>query len=319
MAAKLTLYPARGASRHFILRDGDTRQAGRDPGANDFVLDDPRVSARHARLEWIGQGWSLQDLGSKNGTFVAGAPAAGLPLANEDWVSFGGLLARFELVSEDEIRALESERARRIHTSVEILQEIARERDPRKLLERLLQSVLSVAGAERGFVLLIGPRGTLEAEVASGFSAGALDERFEGSFGAIERVLETGESVVASDAANDAFLGKRPSVLELGIGTLACVPLSSGDRVIGLVYVDGRKRGGTFTDLDLEILEALASNVSVVLASLAIDREIRELLGSPEESREEDRRFLDALGRRVSEIARNARPEVAARGAVPRP
>lgn len=306
MAAKLTLFPSRGASRHFVLRDGESRRIGRDPGASDLVLDDPRVSARHARLDWTGAGWSLADLGSKNGTLIAGSPAEGALLRDEDWVSFGGLLARFELVSEADVARLESERTRRLQTSVEITQELARERDPRALLQRLLQSVLSLTGAERGFVLLFGPGGSLEAEVASGFSAGALDERFEGSFGAIERALETGESVVVSDAVSDAFLGRRPSVLELGIRTLACVPLRAEDRVIGLVYVDGRKRGGVFTELDLEILEALCGNVSLVLSTLRIDREIRELLGAAPESRAEDRRFLEALERRVLDLARNA-------------
>jgi len=320
VAAKLTLYPARGASRHFILRDGETRRAGRDPGVNEFVLDDPRVSGSHALLEWTGQGWALRDLDSKNGTFVTGAPAAGTPLADEDWVSFGGLLARFELVSDDEVAALESERARRLRTSVEIQRELALERDPRVLLERLLESVLSVTGAERGLVLLVGPTGELEAEVASGFSPGALGERFEGSFGAITYVLETGQSVVATDAATDPFLGKRPSVLELGIGTLACVPLSAGNRRIGLIYVDGRKRAGVFTDLDLEILEALAANVSVVLSTLRIDREIREILGGSPGSAPEDRRFLDLLGERVQEIARAVSPRsAAARGGVSSP
>jgi hypothetical protein len=307
VAAKLTLYPARGTSRHFILRDGETRFAGRDPAGNDFVLDDPRVSALHARVEWTGQGWSLHDLGTKNGTFLAGSPATDARLADGDWISFGGLLARFEIVSDEDLLALESERARRLRTSVEIQRDLADELDPRLLLERLLGSVLSVTGAERGFVLLLGAGGTLEAEVASGFSLGALDERFELSFGAIARVLESGESVVASDAANDAFLGKRPSVLELGIATLACVPLSAEDRRIGLIYVDGRKRGGVFTDLDLEILEALAADVSVVLSTVRIDREIREMLGGSPGNAPEDRQFLDALERRVAEIARGSR------------
>ncbi len=306
MAAKLTLFPARGASRHFVLREGETRRVGRDPAVNDVVFDDPRVSARHASIEWTGRGWSLHDLGSKNGTFLGGAPAAGSPLGDEDWISFGGLLARFELVSEEELRSLEFERARRLKTSVEITRDLAVEPDRRQLLQRLLGSVLSVTGAERGFVLLIGADGALEAEVAAGFSEGALDERFDLSFGAIARVLETGESVVASDATNDAFLGKRPSVLELKIRTLACVPLSSEERRIGLIYVDGRKEGGVFTELDLEILEALAANVSVVLSTLRIDDEIREMLESSGNQGEE-RRFFDALERRVAEISVGSR------------
>ena len=316
MAAKLTLFPARGASRHFILRDGESRQAGRDPAANDFVLEDPRISSRHAKFEWTESGWSLHDLGSKNGTFLAGQPAEGRALSDEDWISLGGLIARFELVSEADVHALEVERSRRLQTSVEIQEELLGVREPKALLERLLASVLSVTGAERGFVLLIGPDGKLQAEVAAGFASAPLDGRFEGSVGAIERVLATGESVVASNAANDSFLGKRPSVLDLGIATLACVPRSSDDRRIGLLYVDGRKQGGVFTDLDVEILEALAGNVSVVLASLRIDREIREMLDGPDGPSAEDSAFLAELERRVTELTRKERRDVTA-GATP--
>lgn len=36
----------------------------------DLRLSDPSVSAQHASLRWTGEGWQLQDLGSRNGTFV---------------------------------------------------------------------------------------------------------------------------------------------------------------------------------------------------------------------------------------------------------
>ena len=102
MAAKLTLYPARGASRHYILHDGETRQAGRDPAGNDFVFDDPRVSGTHARLEWTGRGWTLRDLGSKNGTFVEGKriekPRA---LADGERIQVGSIVLTFRVFSPE--------------------------------------------------------------------------------------------------------------------------------------------------------------------------------------------------------------------------
>lgn len=39
---------------------------------NDVILDDSFVSSEHARLQWNGRGWVLQDLGSTNGTRVNG-------------------------------------------------------------------------------------------------------------------------------------------------------------------------------------------------------------------------------------------------------
>jgi hypothetical protein len=39
---------------------------------NDVILDDAYVSAKHARLKWDGSKWWIEDLGSRNGTFIEG-------------------------------------------------------------------------------------------------------------------------------------------------------------------------------------------------------------------------------------------------------
>jgi pSer/pThr/pTyr-binding forkhead associated (FHA) protein len=43
---------------------------GRQPTCIVSLPDDLDVSRRHARLIWRDRGWWLEDLGSKNGTFV---------------------------------------------------------------------------------------------------------------------------------------------------------------------------------------------------------------------------------------------------------
>jgi ABC-type multidrug transport system ATPase subunit len=57
--------PPRTAGRVVLL--------GRDPG-NDIVVKAPSVSARHARVVVDGDGLWLEDLGSRNGTFVGAPP-----------------------------------------------------------------------------------------------------------------------------------------------------------------------------------------------------------------------------------------------------
>jgi GAF domain-containing protein len=99
----------------------------------------------------------------------------------------------------------------------------------------------------------------------------------------------------------DAYLGSRRSVIEMGIQTLACVPLRAEGSVIGLIYVDGQKRGGVFTDLDIEILEALAEHAAVVAGSLSLDRRIRQLIGAAS-SEPAVAGFLDDFERRMAEI-----------------
>jgi DNA-binding winged helix-turn-helix (wHTH) protein len=58
-------------SREFALEEGEN-VLGRDPGVSVF-LDDPNVSRRHARIVISGEGALIEDLQSKNGTFVRGA------------------------------------------------------------------------------------------------------------------------------------------------------------------------------------------------------------------------------------------------------
>ena len=76
MPAKLTLNAPERASRVVVIRDGESLQIGRDFGC-DLVLEDSSVSRHHARLGWNGSGWTLVDVGSKNGTTVNGEPHLG--------------------------------------------------------------------------------------------------------------------------------------------------------------------------------------------------------------------------------------------------
>jgi GAF domain-containing protein len=94
-------------------------------------------------------------------------------------------------------------------------------------------------------------------------------------------MLETGASVVVTDAQTDSLLGKRPSVVEAGIGVLACVPLRHEGRIMGLIYVDGRTRRDGFTEVDLEILDSLREHATMVIAGLHLDRRIRNLFRKP--------------------------------------
>jgi hypothetical protein len=312
MPAKLTLHPPERASRFLVLCDGETLVVGRDPESG-LVLEDRRVSKSHARLRWSGAAWCLEDLGSKNGTSVNGLPASGAPLADGDWISFGGIMGRFEAVSEAEVSALKSDRLARLNTSVEMRRRLGADLEPYDFLLRLLESAIAVTGAERGFVVLAEPEGALRAEVAAGFSPDQLsDERFAGSVGAIQRVLQTKGSVVVSDVQADAFLGKRPSVVQMGLGALACVPMRQDDEILGMIYVDSRKRATGFAQLDLEILEALAEHAAIVVASLRLDGQMRTLLRNQAMAQAAgEAALLEQLQRRIGEVDAAAGPGAA--------
>jgi DNA-binding winged helix-turn-helix (wHTH) protein len=87
--------PARWLSvgqRRLPLASGENI-VGRDEAAN-VRLDDPMVSRRHARILVNGTSALVEDLGSKNGTFIDGQQitAGPMPLRNGVQVAFGTVL-----------------------------------------------------------------------------------------------------------------------------------------------------------------------------------------------------------------------------------
>lgn len=67
-------------------------------------MTDPRVSGAHAEIRWAGSGWTVRDLGSRNGTFVDGqrlAPGAVHPLMAGSGLGLGAPKIRWRLRSAE--------------------------------------------------------------------------------------------------------------------------------------------------------------------------------------------------------------------------
>lgn len=301
MPARLTVhFPSRPA-RVLLLPEGGRTVVGRDPDC-DVVLDDERVSRRHAVLVSGAAGWTIADLGSKNGTLIDGLPAGGGALGERSWISLGGLVARFERFSGP-VERLEEERLRRFSTSLELQRGLAPEAGLPELLPRVVASMLELTGADRGFLLLAGAEGELEVAARAGLLWEDLSaEEFSGSLGAVRRVLAAGAPVVSADARSDALLGERASVVATGIRALLCVPVHALDRLIGVMYADSRKPGAAFTELDLEILKALAAQAGLAIAVARLDAELRGLADRIAETSGADPGLRARLAAEVSEV-----------------
>lgn len=64
---------------------------GRAP-YNDIVVDEAGVSRHHARIRKVPEGYWIEDLGSRNGTFVNKSPVEGegMRLRDMDRIELGG-------------------------------------------------------------------------------------------------------------------------------------------------------------------------------------------------------------------------------------
>ena len=100
--ATLTMLRGSGVGTTFTLEHEET-VLGRGAKA-DITLDEPSVSRRHARIVIDDHGgYSIEDLGSTNGTFVCGHPVRHAPLKNGDRVQIGGEYTfRFAILDAEE-------------------------------------------------------------------------------------------------------------------------------------------------------------------------------------------------------------------------
>jgi pSer/pThr/pTyr-binding forkhead associated (FHA) protein len=276
MPARLTIRFSAAPARELILADGRESTVGRDPDCG-VVVEDDRVSRRHAVFTSEAAGWTVTDLGSKNGTLVNGVRVESRRLADRSWISFGGLLAHFEALQAP-LEALREERLRRLTTALEIGRDLNPGDGLKELLSRAVASLRTLTNAERGFLLLVRDDGDFEVAARSGLSWDDLrSAEFGGSAGAVERVLSSGQPVVSADARADAELGARASIVSGGIRALLCVPIHGLDRRIGVMYADSRQPGAAFTELDLEILEELAAQAGIAIAAARLNSELRGL------------------------------------------
>lgn len=275
MQARLIAYPPEQAAIARQLVAGEALRIGR---ADDTGLriDHSSISRAHAELLPRTGGWTLRDLGSKNGCFIDGGRIDEAILDRACWLRLGDVYCEFAPLTEAEAAAGESAlRARRVaataHTArIDGLHRLG------DLLDASLRGVLDLAQCERGFVLL-GHGDSFMVHASQALDPARLEAReFSGSIGAVRRALELRHSVVVNDIGREAWLATRASVIDAGLSALVCLPLLDGERILGAVYADRVRGGAAITSLDLELLEAFAERASLWITA----RHANELLAA---------------------------------------
>jgi pSer/pThr/pTyr-binding forkhead associated (FHA) protein len=71
-----------GIQEH-LLKPGDVVTIGRGEN-NQIVINSPKISRNHARIEWSGERFTIRDLGSSNGTFINGQRVESMPFPLKD-------------------------------------------------------------------------------------------------------------------------------------------------------------------------------------------------------------------------------------------
>ena len=149
--------------------------------------------------------------------------------------------------------------------------------DLSEVLNSVIDEVILSMHAERGFVVLHTESEQLDFRVARGIDHATIaDPQFQVSRSIVERVVHEGKPVLSSDAQTDTRFSMRQSVMMLGLRSLLCVPLTLKGRIFGAIYVDNRMQAGIFTEPDLDLLTAIASNAAIAIENARLYQEAVE-------------------------------------------
>ncbi len=145
-----------------------------------------------------------------------------------------------------------------------------------RVLETIIDTVIELTDAERGFLLLKDTGGALVVKVARNIDQTTL----EGTSSSLSRSIakqaaDSGEPVIAVDAAGDSRFSELLSVSDLHLRSVLAVPLAVKGQVVGTIYVDHRLRKGVFGDDELALVLDFAEQGAIAIENARVVSELR--------------------------------------------
>jgi transcriptional regulator with GAF, ATPase, and Fis domain len=251
---------------------------GSDPD-NDLVVADRDVAATHAHIRLDAGRFLLLPLG-RHDLIVNDKRTKKHVLEHGDVLRVGNTRLRFNLWDEpgtveatrepgDELTAY-----RRL---AEFTRRLAERGDLGALLEALMDEIIDLTGADKGFLLFVEEGAAPDARSADGLSvrtarnlnresiAATLDHVSDSIIG---KVVRTRAPIIVSDALNDAAFQSSQSVLQLKLCSVMCVPLLFQGNLLGVIYVGNDNVVSLFDEQSLEILTVFAAQAAVLVQSV---------------------------------------------------
>ncbi|MDY6787187.1 MAG: sigma-54-dependent Fis family transcriptional regulator [candidate division WOR-3 bacterium] len=135
------------------------------------------------------------------------------------------------------------------------------------LLERIMDTAIKTVNAERGFLMLKDMKShEMKVEVARNLNEENIIGSKEISMTPVYKAIETGESILTSDAKKDPRLKESKSIVMYNLLSILVVPITRKDDIIGVIYLDSLTNRNVFDEKSREFMTAFAN-----LAALSIE------------------------------------------------
>jgi serine phosphatase RsbU (regulator of sigma subunit) len=279
-----------------------------------FPLDVPAVSRRHAAILHDNGRYFVEDLQSRNGTFLndqrvsqrtALRDGDHLLICDQEFRFYGGAKPGDELeasgVAElvDDDDTTQANRASVIATFdvsgggsaswrisakpevklaalLEISHNLAKTLSVQEILPKLLDSLFKIfVQADRGFVVMRPkPDGPL-VPVAVKSRRSDDDERMRISRTIVEEAIKSKKAILSHDATTDERFGMSQSIADYSIRSMICAPMIGGDgQALGVIQIDTLSQKVRFSDEDLEVLAGVASQAAVSIDNAKMHEQV---------------------------------------------
>ena len=249
-----------GTPGETISLEGDLFVIGRDADTCQIVIPHHAVSRRHAQVTRTNGTYFIEDLRSRNNTFVNNKQVTTrTQLKPADRVKICDFLFEYQderfkepppipehMKKENEeaddpggnttIEAtgsnvnaqnyLDTQSTDRLKALLAISQSLSRTLDLDPLLEQIAETLLKeFRQADRVFVILLDDSGKPIPKATKARRPGLDDSRFSRTI--VKKAVESLKSYLSEDASSDASLGPAASIAEFRIRSVMCVPLVS--------------------------------------------------------------------------------------------
>jgi transcriptional regulator with GAF, ATPase, and Fis domain len=144
----------------------------------------------------------------------------------------------------------------------ELAEEIQGEFNLQRLLERVMDAMIALTRAQRGFLILSEDR-RLVFRVRRNIDRQSLKGPFcEVSENIVRTVVKTGDMFNSENAAEDDRLLNYPSVRALGLRSILAIPFRFRKATVGAVYLDNRTSTSAFADVNLDAMRSFSAMAS---------------------------------------------------------
>jgi sigma-B regulation protein RsbU (phosphoserine phosphatase) len=131
-------------------------------------------------------------------------------------------------------------------------------------LNNVMDSVMHITKAQRGFLMMADDDGELRTLVVKGVDEDTLNQ--EGySTTIVREVVNSRKVLLTNNAQFDTRFQAGQSIIMRGLRAILCAPMIVKNRLMGILYVDTSMKSGNFTQADSDLLSAVAGQAAIAL------------------------------------------------------